>query len=191
MKHNPYLLAFLLTIPLLFSGGCDHFDQGCSFEFSNTWTVENLDNSGAQPSPSVEDIPRTAYGLRVSNLNPVVMGDNCDYYYSTSSVSTVQIFTMRPFNGYPAGSDVSHEFFVRTQIPPAKYLSVENAVGELFSPEKIGAAVYTDLLLLKGPEAADSCQFKVQFMLTKTDLAAPIPTTSVIIDLKTIPVLLK
>lgn len=198
MKHNPRLFALLLSLPLLYLYGCERSPDNCSFLFTNNWTIGHLDNSGASPELSAQDISRSAYGFRISNIGSGASEEGCRY---DGVVENLEIFTLRPFNGYAAGSDVTQLFAMRSQVPPHNYFVADLAVGELFAPHPKGDTIPVDLLLLYGPEQPDTCQFGVQFLLTRTTENDPFGIDTIItgyyrvdsiwVNLKTTPVYLK
>lgn len=164
MKLNAFFLYFLLLILSFFTGGCADQGKSCKFSLTRTWTVEHLDNSGASPELSTQDIPRNVYGLRISNIGASAPGDCDSYYIYGYFFRSIEIITLRPLNDYPAGADVSSEFLVRTHTRPARYATVEEALNELNMPEEAGPTLTVDFILRNTPKSPDSCQFEIRLL---------------------------
>lgn len=201
MKPSSFFLYFLLLILPFFTGGCADERKSCTFSLTRNWTVEHLDNSGASPEPSTHDIPRDVYGLRISNIGASAPGD-CDAYHIYGYFfRSIEIITLRPLNDYPAGTEVSSEFLVRTHTRPARYAAVDEALNELNKPEELRANLPVDFILRNAPKSPDSCQFEIRLLSinSTSDFGAYYPVTggstahtdTISFTLKSTPVFLK
>lgn len=201
MKLNTFFLYFLLLILPFLTGSCADEGKSCRLSLTRDWALEHLDNSGASPEPSTQDISRNVYGLRISNIGASTPGD-CDAYYIYGYFfRNIEIITLRPLNDYPAGADVSSEFLVRTHTRPARYATFDEALNEFNMPEEAGPTLTVDFILRNAPKSPDSCQFEIRLLSinSTSDSGAYDPVTggstaqtdTILFTLKSTPVFLK
>jgi hypothetical protein len=106
-----------------------------SFYLDTTWTGQHLDNSGASPVAVTASCPVAGYGLRLRNrpLFNADTGDRCVFWESSNFIANISIITTAPFDGLPAGSDISARFVARLPAgyndePYAQYLSLTEII---------------------------------------------------------------
>ena len=173
MKQLYYYYTFLLLSLLLTSLAlnCEPFCQENLFSFTPVWISEHLDNSDAQPVPSKGDIPLLAYGVRIQNspsYTPPPDTKCADNWYTSNEVQQVQIFTLRPFDGLPAGTEVSERFSARlgpgeNRTNHTSYVPVSDIAKNMNYPNgKQLSAFHVDFVLLDPPAQPDSCHLCIR-----------------------------
>lgn len=170
--------AFCCVLVSIMHYGCEQEPIPCPVTNSPTWTSQNLVSEGDQVKPTTGDIPRDAYGIRISN---VLTGSTtgCETVYLTNFVKNIQIFTLRQFELDKPGNDVTYRFKVRFR---------ENAFGPMQdATQKLNYPIIgqtsplsADFVLSQVPEQPDSCQFNVRLQFYDSTVVN-IPTNVVLL----------
>lgn len=142
--------------------GCEIEPTPCPVTNSPTWTSQNLIQSGGDVKPSTDDIPRDAYGIRISNaLTGSTSG--CETLYLTNFITQINITTLRQFELDKPGNDVTYRFRVRFR--ENAFAPAPDAVQQLNYPiNSTGGTISTDFVLSQVPDQPDSCQFNIRLL---------------------------
>lgn len=175
------LFALCSTVIVLWGSCAEKNCLGTDFTYSPDWTSEHLNNSGASPEPSLDDIPLVAYGIRIINT-PVIApykDTRCDFFYLTNTVKQLQIFSLLPFDSLPAGAEVTDRFRARVIAYQTVYLSVPEILDAMNYPvDGKFNPYYADFILVNGPAGPDSCQFNIRLLFADSTIVN-IPTNPV------------
>jgi hypothetical protein len=187
VKNSKYAFAGFFCVLLLSSCGKEEYSLKYKF---TALDIQNLDNTGEMPQPSVSDsIPSVAYGIRL-NLHPVEVSkgdmypDPYDYPpINTNRIDSISITSNAPFDSLHLAGDLLNELFIYFQ-------------GTYFNTQKVGSSLYptnaympgdfedhplpeyADLLLIQKPDLNDTHIFTVRlFLLDGTILEHSTPET--------------